>query len=106
MLHRTHSKNYSKGRSPIVTLILAVATLSFSVAGCSSGESTLGDVEALKTKVCACKDVACVTALRASSEGLEQKLSKLTGDEMDEALKLAVAMNECATKLGVPSDGL
>tara|TARA_R110002096_G_scaffold171490_6_gene344574 strand:+ start:39377 stop:39613 length:237 start_codon:yes stop_codon:yes gene_type:complete len=74
--------------------------------GCSSSTSTLDDVEALKAKVCACEDAACVAELKASSKGLEQKLSKLTGDEMDKALKLAVEMMECATKLGVPADGL
>ena len=86
--------------------MLAVATFAGSGAACGSDTSTLQEVEALKAKVCACKDAACVTALRESSKGLEQKFAKLTSDEMDKALKISVAMMECATNLGVPANGL
>lgn len=106
MTHQTHPTKYPKARSWLAALLVAIAPLGMAASGCSGSTSTLDDVEALKTKVCACKDAACVAELKASSKGLEQKLSKLTGDEMDKALKLAVEMMECATQLGVPADGL
>lgn len=106
MLDRIRCQNFSKLRSSWAALLLAVATLGGSGTACGSDTNTLQEVEALKTKVCACKDAACVTALRESSKGLEQKLAKLTNDEMEKALKIAVSMMECATNLGVPADGL
>jgi hypothetical protein len=106
MSHRTRTRKFLKGRLSLATLLLAIAPLSLAAGGCSSGASTLDEVEALKTKVCACKDAACVSDIQDSSQGLKQKLSKLTGDEMDKALKLAVAMMECESNLGVSSDGL
>ncbi len=80
MLDRIRRKNSSKLRPSWAALLFAVATLGRSGAACGSDTSTLQEVEALKAKVCACKDAACVTALRESSKGLEQKFAKLTSD--------------------------
>ncbi len=102
MLHRILTVKPSKACTSLATTFLALSVF----AGCGGEKSTLAEVEALKEKVCACADAACVTALRESSKGLEKKLAKLSGDEMDKALAHAVSMMECATKLGVPADGL
>lgn len=83
--------------------VLALA--SFSV-GCGESSDTLAEVEALKEKVCACKDTECVSKLKAGSEGLEKRVSKLTTDDMDKALKVVVDMMKCASELGVSQDAL
>ncbi len=76
------------------------------LASCGGDDSVLAEVETLKDRVCACKDPGCVAELKKKSQGLEKKLSKLSGEEMDKALKISVTMMECASNLGVPQNGL
>lgn len=83
----------------------ALALASFSI-GCGKSSDTLAEVQALKEKVCACKDAACVSKLKAGSEGLDKRVSTLTGEDMDKALTVAVDMMKCASELGVSQDAL
>ncbi len=104
---RRSTKPVRKGAQALLRGLVLPAVLVASFSGaCGGASDTLAEVTALKDKVCACKDAACVAKLKSDSAGLDAKVAKLSGEDMDKALKIAVDMMKCASDLGVAPDGL
>lgn len=59
----------------------------------------LKDMEAVKDKICACEDQACVKALDAEFKSQEEKMSELDGADQEKAIEISLATLACATAL-------
>jgi hypothetical protein len=59
----------------------------------------LKEMEAVKAKICACKDQACVRALDAEFKAQEDKMSKLNAADQEKAIEISLATLACATSL-------
>ncbi len=79
----------------------AILSLSVCVAlaACSNDKSTLDELELFKNKICECKDRACIDAAENSSHGLEQKLDKLSEEELTKSLEIATDIAKCTAAL-------
>jgi len=99
MSHQSCRKSRFNVRS-IALLLLSLTAISVPGVGCNDAR-TLDKFEGLKTKMCACKDVECVSALEGSWKGMEEDIKKLTGEDGEKALALARDMKDCAAKAGL-----
>ena len=81
-------------RRTILSLSVCVA-----LAACNNDPSTLDELETLRNKICECKDRACIDAAEKSSHGLEQKLDKLSDEELTKSLKIATEIAKCTAVL-------
>ncbi len=59
----------------------------------------LDEMAAVKDKICACEDQACVRALDAEFKALESKMSDLGGADQEKAIEISLATLSCATAL-------
>jgi hypothetical protein len=78
------------------TSLLAVLAL-LTLQACQN--QALKDMEAVKDKICACKDQACVRALDAEFKAQEAKMSELEGADQEKAIEISLATLQCATAL-------
>ena len=80
------------------TLILGLGlSASLTLVACSS--SPLDEMKAAKDKICACKDMACVTELSKDKSGLKDKMEKMSDEDKKKAMAIGLELAECITKL-------
>ncbi len=79
--------------------MLSLTAACIALAACSNETSTLEELETLKNRVCECKDRACVDAAEKSSHGLEQKLDKLSEEELTKSLEIATEIAKCTAAI-------